>query len=109
MAESPWRVAVVASSSWSHAFLVEKTQFLWPDTERDRTLYELLVADRLRDWREISLAEVEAAGQHEMLNWFCLAGAVDALGLKRRWSELIESDVFTSNKVFAVFEQPEGS
>jgi hypothetical protein len=109
MANSPWRVAMVASSSWSHAFLTEKTRFLWPDSEHDRALYELLAADKLRDWREVSLADVEAAGQHEMLNWFCLAGAVDALGLKRRWSELIESDVFTSNKVFAVFEQPEGS
>jgi Catalytic LigB subunit of aromatic ring-opening dioxygenase len=107
LAASPWRVAVVASSSWSHAFLVEKTQFLWPDTESDRTLYELLIGDKLGSWRDSSLADVESAGQHEMLNWFCLAGAVEELGLKRRWSELIESDVFTSNKVFAVFENPE--
>jgi hypothetical protein len=107
LASSPWRVAVVASSSWSHAFLTEKTNFLWPDAERDRSLYQLLTQDRLADWRDISLAEVEAAGQHEMLNWFCLAGAVEALNLKCRWSELIESDVFTSNKVFAVFDSAE--
>jgi hypothetical protein len=107
LATSPWRVAVVASSSWSHAFLTEKTNFLWPDTDKDRALYQLLTQDRLGDWRDISLAEVESAGQHEMLNWFCLAGAVEELNLKCRWSEMIESDVFTSNKVFAVFDSAE--
>ena len=36
------RVALVASSSWSHAFLVDKTWRLTPDTESDRRLYGLL-------------------------------------------------------------------
>ena len=34
--ESPWRVALIASSSWSHAFLTEKNHWLWPDVESDR-------------------------------------------------------------------------
>lgn len=101
---SPWRVAVVASSSWSHSFLCEHTHFLLPDTVRDRELYQLLANDKLGLWRDVSLADVEHAGQHEMLNWFCLAGAVERLGLRHKWSELIETDLFTSNKVFAVFE-----
>ncbi len=40
-----------------------------------------------------------------MLNWFCLAGAVDQLGLDLEWSELVTTDVFNSNKCFAVFKE----
>ena len=38
MSASPWRVALLASSGWSHAFLTEKTHFLYPDTPADRRL-----------------------------------------------------------------------
>lgn len=107
LAASPWRVALVASSSWSHAFLCEHTHFLLPDTARDQTLYDLLANDKLGQWRDINLADVEYAGQHEMLNWFCLAGAVDRLGLRHKWSQFLETDLFTSNKCFAVFESTE--
>ena len=31
--DSPWRVALIASSSWSHAFLTEKHWWLYPDIE----------------------------------------------------------------------------
>lgn len=103
-AESDSRVALVASSSWSHAFLYEDSHFLLPDTQRDRELYQLLVDDKPAAWRDVTLAEVEKAGQHEMLNWFCLAGAVDALGVRPQWLDLTESDLFTSNKVFGVYE-----
>jgi hypothetical protein len=103
-AQSASRVALIASSSWSHAFLNEKSHFLLPDTTRDRELFSLLVDDKPAAWRDVSLDEVERAGQHEMLNWFCLAGAVDRLGMRPRWLNLIESDLFTSNKVFGVYE-----
>jgi hypothetical protein len=106
LAASPWRVAVIASSSWSHSFLTEHTMFLRPDGDHDRQMYELLANDKLDTWRDIPLAEIEHAGEHEMLNWFCLAGAVTRLGLTRRWSEFIESDVFASNKCFAVYDDP---
>jgi len=36
-------------------------------------------------------------------NWFCLFGAVTELGLRREWSTFVETDVFNSNKCFAVF------
>ena len=29
--KSPWRVVLMASSSWSHSFLTEKNYQLWPD------------------------------------------------------------------------------
>jgi hypothetical protein len=41
-AASPWRVALLASSGWSHAFLTEKNHYLYPDTPADRTLFEAL-------------------------------------------------------------------
>lgn len=104
VAESPWRVALVASSSWSHAFLCDKTWRLRPDTPRDRYLYERLIAGDVDAWRAVSLSDLEEAGQQELLNWFPLLGAMDALGAPvPRWSEFIETDVFNSNKVFAIY------
>jgi hypothetical protein len=43
-----------------------------------------------------------------MLNWFCLTGAADTLGLDLAWSEFITTDVFNSNKCFAVFDEGAG-
>ena len=39
----PLRVALIASSSWSHAFLCDKNHRLRPDTESDLRLYEALL------------------------------------------------------------------
>jgi hypothetical protein len=39
-----------------------------------------------------------------MLNWFCLAGAMRELGLPLDWSAFTATDVFNSNKCFAVFQ-----
>jgi hypothetical protein len=100
---SPYRVALVASSSWSHAFLHDKAWRLYPDIERDRYLYAALQNGDYSKWRETSLESVEESGQQEMLNWFCLAGAMAELGLKPAWSEFLESYVFNSNKCFAIF------
>ena len=67
-------------------------------------MFEQLKGGNPSVWRDVTLEEVEKAGQHEMLNWFCLAGAVDRLGVSPEWMELIETDLFTSNKVFGVYE-----
>jgi hypothetical protein len=100
---SPWRVALVASSSWSHAFLCDRTYRLRPDTPSDRRLYDALCAADYDAWRATSLDDVEAAGQQEVLNWFALMGAVEALGARLDWSEWIETHIFNSNKVFAAY------
>ncbi|MEU8204835.1 hypothetical protein [Streptosporangium sp. NPDC049046] len=97
------RVALVASSSWSHAFLNDKDWHLRPDTEADLRLYEAMVAGDYDTWRAATTGEVVAAGQHEMLNWFCLLGAMSELGLELRWSEFVTTEVFNSNKAFAVY------
>ncbi len=103
--ESPWRVALVASSSWSHAFLVDHTWRLRPDTPADRVLYESLAAGDFDTWENTPLASVERAGQQEVLNWFALAGAARELGRTTPdWHTFVETWCFNSNKVFAVWK-----
>src|SRR5437763_665731 len=74
MANSPWRVAFVASSSWSHSFLTEKNFQLWPDVEADRRLYDALESGDYAAWHRYTTDQIEDSGQHEVLNWFCLLG-----------------------------------
>ena len=40
LAHSPYRVALIASSSWSHCFLSPKNGYLWPDHDGDRILFD---------------------------------------------------------------------
>lgn len=102
--ESAWRVALVASSSWSHAFMCDKTLRLWPDTESDRRLYESLGAGDVDAWLKVPLEEIEGAGQQELLNWFPLMGAMAHLGRQPTWTMFVETGIFNSNKVFALYE-----
>ncbi len=102
--DSPYRVALLASSSWSHAFLVDSTWRLRPDTSQDRSLYAAMVDRDYERWRATSLQQVEDAGQQEVLNWWALLGAMEALDAKLEWSQFVETHIFNSNKVFAIFE-----
>jgi hypothetical protein len=97
------RVALIASSSWSHAFLNDKDWHLHPDTAADRRLFEALTAGDYDTWNATTTRDIVDAGQHEMLNWFCLLGAMSQLGLALRWSSFVESEIFNSNKAFAFF------
>lgn len=99
---SPWRVAVIASSSWSHAFLTDKTWRVTPDTASDRAHYDALVAGNFEYWESTTTVAIEDAGQQELLNWFALAGAARELGLGGPDSHtFVETHCFNSNKVFA--------
>jgi len=104
LAQSPWRVALIASSSWSHAFLTPKHHLLYPDIASDRGMYETLRAGDWEAWRQTPLATIEDCGQQEMLNWMCLAGAMAELGRRPDETEFIQSYIFNSNKVFAFFK-----
>jgi hypothetical protein len=101
--ESPWRVALVASSSWSHAFLCDRTFRLRPDAPADWRLYKAMCDADYDQWRATSLDALEDAGQQEVLNWFALASAMEQLGARLQWSEFVETHIFNSNKVFAVY------
>lgn len=84
--------------------MCDKTWRLRPDTAADRHLYERLTAGDVDAWRAVSVTDLEESGQQELLNWFPLLGAMEALGAPRpSWTEFIETDVFNSNKVFALY------
>lgn len=107
-AASPWRVAIIASSSWSHAFLTDVHHRLRPDTESDARLYAALRDGDFGAWDAVRLDELERSGQHEMLNWFALVGAMRELNARLEWSTFVETSIFNSNKVFAIFEPGAG-
>ena len=54
-------------------------------------------------WRTRPLAEVEEAGQQEVLNWWALVGAMEEIGARLTWSDFVETHIFNSNKVFATY------
>ena len=97
-------MAVIASSSWSHSFLVRKNARLFPDVAADRRYFEAMQNGDWDVWRKAKLDDIEDSGQHELLNWFCLAGAMNELGCKAPdHAVFLESWVTNSDKVFAVF------
>ena len=85
------------------AFLTEKNHWLYPDMEADRHRFEELRDGKYNLWRELSLSQIEEAGQNEILNWVCLAGAMEELKHRVEIIDYVESYVFNSNKCFAVF------
>lgn len=101
--ESPWRAAVVGSSSWSHAFLTDKNSWIYPDIETDRARFEELKAGDYEAWRDLSLEQLEASGEQELLNWIPLAGAMHELGQRARYCEFMTSWLMNSCKCVAVF------
>src|SRR5712691_8968010 len=103
MADSPWRVAFVASSSWSHSFLTEKNYQLWPDVAADRHLYDALEQGDYAAWHRYTTDQIEESGEHEVLNWFCLLGAMEALGRKPDKATFLETWAFVSPVVFAYY------
>lgn len=102
LSASPWRVVLMASSGWSHAFLTAKNHFLYPDTQADRRLYDSLVAGRCQEWRAYPAPAIEECGQQELLNWMCVAGALSDLGRKPRMAEFVDTWIFNSSKCFLV-------
>jgi hypothetical protein len=99
--ESPWRAAIIGSSSWSHAFLTKKHHGLYPDVDADRQRLDDLKAGRHATWRDLISTDLVDAGQHEFLNWICLAGA-----MADRKAEVLaygETWILNSDKACAVF------
>jgi hypothetical protein len=105
-AASPWRVALIASSSWSHASLTTKHRRLFPDILADRARFEDLRDGGFTAWRGLDLAQIEDSGQHEILNWVCLAGAMTELERSAEIVDFVESYIFNSSKCFALFPSP---
>ena len=66
--------------------------------EADARRLEELRDGRFQAWGDISLAEIEACGQHELLNWVCLAGAMTELGATPEILDFSPSYIFNSSK-----------
>jgi hypothetical protein len=99
---SPYRVLIMGSASWSHASLTDIHGHLWGDVESDRVHRGELEANKFAAWRDIPAEEMREAGQHEMRNWVCLAGAME--GRKARVVAYAETYIFNSSKCVAVFQ-----
>ncbi len=100
--ESRWRAVVIGSSSWSHAFLTRKHHGLYPDVVSDRKRLKELESGRHSEWRNLAPDTLTDAGQHEFLNWLCLAGA-----MADRKAEVVayaETYIFNSDKIFTLFQ-----
>ena len=50
-----------------------------------------------------TIEQAEDRGHHELLNWFCMAGAMSELERRPQESVFLESWISNSDKVFAVF------
>jgi hypothetical protein len=105
-ARGPYRVALIASSSWSHAFLTAKTYKILPDLEADTAMFAAMKAGLFDLWRAKTSADIEDSGQQEMLNWFCLMGAMDHLKRLPSRAVMVPSTVANSNKVLAIYPPP---
>ena len=105
---APWRVALVGSSSFSHGFLTAKNDFFYPDIPSDRARHAELAAGAYESWRELSIGTLREAGQHELLNWCPMIGAMHALGQMPAYCVLLESYLMNSSKCLAVIP-PRGS
>ncbi len=105
---SPWRIVLVGSSSWSRAFLTEKHHWLYPDVSADRERFEELRAGHYTRWRDLSLEALQEAGEHELLNWVPLAGAMYELGQPPAWCDFLESYLMNSCKSAALFPPQAG-
>jgi hypothetical protein len=103
--KSPWKVALIATSSWSHAFLVPKHDFIYPDVEADRKMYEALIRGDFDYWRNVPNSEVDIRGHQEVRNWWTMVGALEELGLKEpSYHNYLESYSHNSNKCFAIWD-----
>ena len=70
------RVAVVASSSWSHSFLAHKFQCCAIDLEFDRHNLELVQRGEGSTMAELSPEAIQQSGDHELLNWIIALGVI---------------------------------
>ena len=71
--------------------------------ESDRRRFAELKAGDYPAWRDLTLAEIEDAGENEILNWLPLAGAMYETQQQPSYCEFMESWLMNSCKCVAIF------
>ena len=69
LSQRPERIAQTAPLSWSRAFLTSKHDFVYPDVENDRAIYDALARGDFDFWRNVTKEQVYERGWQEMRNW----------------------------------------
>lgn len=101
---SPWRVALVAATGWSHTQNTSwERGWVHPQMEGDRRRYEEWASNKFDTWHNFTYEELEEYGQWEHLCWIALAGAMTEAGAKVIFSDYQENWCFNSNWVNTIF------
>ena len=96
------RVAVIASSSWSHSFLTHKFGCSAFDEEFDRKNLELLKTGQGSKLTALTPEEIQQSGDHEFPNWLVPLGVLG--DRPADIVEVLDEQSQISFKMFAVWE-----
>lgn len=83
--------------------MTEKNHWMYHALDADRAMLAHLRAGNYQAWRDTPLAQMEAAGQHEVLNWTCFVGAMAELNYQPEIVDWVETWTFNASKCMAVF------
>lgn len=94
VARSPWLVGIIATGGLSHFPELLLQRVGESDVAFDRQLLAWLEAGEHAPLRRLTTAELHKAGEHELLNWMVLIGAVSpARAVTRYFGELGRIDL----------------
>jgi hypothetical protein len=96
------RVAVVASSSWSHSFLTHRLRCSAFDVEFDRRNLERICQGRGSELATLTPEEIYLSGDHEFLNWIIALGVIG--DKPAEIVDVLDAQSQISFKVFAIWE-----
>ena len=96
------RVAIIASSSWSHSFLAHKFNLCQFDEEFDRRTLGWLKEGKGSQVAELTPEEIQQSGDHEFLNWIITLGVVG--DQPAQIVDTLDGQSQVSFKVFAIWE-----
>ena len=95
--QRPKRLVYLSSGMHHHAdahlgdILWKKRRWDGSAAYAESKLYDAMLRGDSDVWRNFKLADIEFSGQHELLNWFCLVGAMAELKKKVVWSQFTET------------------
>jgi hypothetical protein len=101
VADSPYRVMVCPSSTWSHTWLASRFERMRMDAEGNLAILRALERGEGALLRDYESPEIEANGDHELRNWIVGAGAMGTRKLEVTWHRA--SWVSTGFRVFGVW------